>query len=135
MTIDELNTIDELDEIIGKVSKIMQYRKKIYSDETKQNQVKNYLKDIQLKAETLRSELIGGFDYYKAITIYFQIKDIKRILKVFEDDDKTALLFINAENPNGDICEQLDPNPELKERILDALREEVKRLNVEFEKL
>ena len=134
MTIEELNTIDELNEIIGKVSKIMQYRKKIYSDETKQKQVKNYLKDIQLKAETLRSELIGGFDYYKAITIYFQIKDIKRILKVLEDD-KTALLLINAENPNGDICEQLDPNPELKERILDAMREEVKRLNVEFEKL
>lgn len=134
MTIEELNTIDELNEIIGKVSKIMQCRKKIYSDETKQNQVKNYLKEIKLKAETLRSELIGGFDYYKAITIYFQIKDIKRILKVFEDD-KTALLLINAENPNGDICEQLDPNPELKERILDALREEVKRLNVEFEKL
>lgn len=134
MTTDELNTIDELNEIIGKVSKIMQYRKKIFSDETKQNQVKNYLKEIQLKAETLRSELIGGFDYYKAITIYFQIKDIKRILKVFEDD-KTALLFINAQNPNSDICEQLDPNPELKERILDALREEVKRLNVEFEKL
>lgn len=135
MTTDELNTIDELNEIIDKVSKIMQYLKKIFSDETKQNQVKNYLKEIQLKAETLRSELIGGFDYYKAITICFQIKDIKRILRVFEDDDKTALLFINAENPNGDICEQLDPNPELKERILDALREEVKRLNVEFEKL
>ena len=134
MTIDKLNTIDELNEIIGKVSKIMQYRKKIFSDETKQKQVKNYLKEIQLKAETLRSELIGGFDYYKAITIYFQIKDRKRILKVFEDD-KTTLLLINAENPNGDICEQLDPNPELKERILDALREEVKRLNVEFEKL
>lgn len=134
MTTDELNTIDELNEIIDKVSKIMQYLKKIFSDETKQNQVKNYLKEIQLKAETLRSELIGGFDYYKAITIYFQIKDIKRILKVFEDD-KTALLFINAQNPNSDICEELDPNPELKERILDALREEVKRLNVEFEKL
>ena len=134
MTIEELNTIDELNKIIGKVSKIMQCRKKIYSDETKQNKVKNYLKEIQLKAETLRCELIGGFDYYKAITIYFQIKDIKRILKVFEDD-KTALLLINAENPNGDICEQLDPNPELKERILDAMREEVKRLNVEFEKL
>ena len=87
-----------------------------------------------VKSRTLRSELIGGFDYYKAITISFQIKDIKRILKVFEDD-KTALLFINAKNPNGDICEQLDPNPELKERILDAMREEVKRLNVEFEKL
>ena len=51
------------------------------------------------------------------------------------EDDKTALLLINAENPNGDICEQLDPNLELKERILDALREEVKRLFVELEKL
>lgn len=134
MTIDKLNTIDELNEIIGKLSKIIQYRKKISSDETKQNQVKNNLKEIQLKAETLRSELIGGFDYYKTIAIYVQIKDIKRILKVFEDDDKTALLFINVESPNG-VCEQLDPNPELKERILDALREEVKRLNVELKKL
>lgn len=34
-----------------------------------------------------------------------------------------------------EICEQLDPNSELKERILNAMREEVKRLNVEFEKL
>lgn len=135
MTIDKLNTIDELNVIIGKLSKIMQYRKKIYTDETKQNQVKNYLQEMQSKAETLRNELIGGFDYYKAVAILFQIKDIKRILKVLEDDDKTALLFINAENPNSNICEQLDPNPELKRRILEVMREEVERLNIELEKL
>lgn len=40
----------------------MQYRKKIYSDERKQGQVKNYLKEIQLKAETLRNELIENAD-------------------------------------------------------------------------
>lgn len=135
MTIDKLNTIDELNAIIYKLSKIIQYRKKIYSDERKQGQVKNYLKEIQSKTETLRSDLIGGFDYYKAVSILFQIKYIKRILKVFEDNDETALLSINAENPNSDICEQLDPYPELKEKILDVMREEVKRLNVELEKL
>lgn len=134
VNIDKLNTIDELNVIIGKLSKIMQYRKKIFADDVKQAQVKNYLEDIQSKAETLRTELISGFDYYKAITICFQIKDIKRILNVF-DEDKNALLFINAENPNKDMCETLDLSSDLKERILDAMRDELKNLNVELEKL
>lgn len=44
-------------------------------------------------------------------------------------------LLINADDQKEGYVKSFSISVELKERILDAMREEVKRLNVEFEKL
>lgn len=94
----------------------------------------NSLREIQLKADELRKEIIGRNDFYQALVLLDEIKDIECILKTF-DENKEMELLINADDPKEGYVKSFSISVELKERILDAMREEVKRLNVEFEKL
>lgn len=94
----------------------------------------NSLREIQLKADELRKEIIGRNDFYQALVLLDEIKDIERILKTF-DENKEMELLINADDPKEGYVKSFSISVELKERILDALREELKRLFVELNKL
>lgn len=133
MTVEELNAVDRLIEISNTASEMIEERHKTFANENLRETANDSLREIKQIADELKKEIIGRIDYYSGLILLEQITDIERILRVF-DEDKTALLFINAENPRLGI-QTLDPSSDLKERILDAMRAEVKRLNAEFEKL
>lgn len=133
MTVEELNAVDRLIEISNTASEMIEERQKTFANENLRETANDSLREIKQIADELKKEIIGRIDYYSGLILLEQITDIERILRVF-DEDKTALLFINAENPRLGI-QTLDPSSDLKERILDAMRAEVKRLNAEFENL
>lgn len=134
MTVEELNAVDMLNDISNTANQMIEKRYKTFANENLRETANNSLREIQLKADELRKEIIGRNDFYQALILLDEIKYIEYILKTF-DENKEMELFINADDQKEGYVKSFSISVELKERILDAMREEVKRLNVEFEKL
>lgn len=134
MTIEELNAVDRLNDISNVASDMIEKRKKTFANDNLRETANDSLREIKLKADELRNEIIGRNDYYQALVLLDEIKSIEEFLKLFDEDNNIELYF-NADVKRQEYVQSFCPSTKMKERILDAMREEVKRLNAEFEKL
>lgn len=98
MTVEELNAVDMLNDISNTANQMIEKRYKTFANENLRETANNSLREIQLKADELRKEIIGRNDFYQALVLLDEIKDIECILKTF-DENKEMELLINADDP------------------------------------